>query len=137
LKPAYAHWLDIASASPVGQPITITAWADVTDIAMITEPEHVEALDSKFIWSRDYVESRFSWKRRDPLWVLVLRVHRLHEVLEVPWRDEYGGCTSWIDYHSVPADPGALASDVVLSDVAFEAKRTGVRDALPSTCWHS
>ena len=26
---------------------------------------------------REYVESRFNWKKRDPLWVLVLRVHRL------------------------------------------------------------
>jgi hypothetical protein len=134
LKTAYAHWVDLADASAVGGPVTVRAWADIVDIATITEPEHVDALDSKLIWARDYVESRFKWKRRDPLWVLVLRVHRLAEPLTVPWKDEYGGCTSWVDYAGLP-DPGSLASELVLSDVAFEAKHKGVRDALPAECW--
>jgi hypothetical protein len=134
LKAAYAHWVDLADASVVGGPVTVQGWADIVDVATITEPEHVDALDSKLIWARDYVESRFKWKRRDPLWVLVLRVHRLAEPLTVPWNDEYGGCTSWVDYAGLP-DPETVASDPVLSDVAFEAKRNGVRDTLPAECW--
>ena len=137
LKAAYAHWIDLAHASPVGQPIEVPGWADVVDVATITEPEHLDAIDSKLIWSRDYVESRFTWKRRDPLWVLVLRVHRLDELQRVPWHDEYGGCTSWVTYKGLPADPGTLASHEVLSDVAFEAKRKGVRESLPGECWRA
>ena len=38
----------------------------------------LDALDGKVIWSREYVETRFKWKKRDPLWILALRVHRLH-----------------------------------------------------------
>jgi hypothetical protein len=136
LKPAYAHWVDLADASPVGQPITVHGWADVVDVATITEPEHVDALDSKLVWARDYVESRFKWKRRDPLWVLVLRAHRLLEPVTVPWKDEYGGCTSWVTYDGLPDDPASLPSELVLSDVAFEAKRKGIRDALPAECWN-
>jgi len=134
LKPAYAHWVDLADASPAGGPVTVHGWADIVDVATITEPEHVDALDSKLVWARDYVESRFKWKRRDPLWVLVLRVHRLAEPLTVPWKDEYGGCTSWVDYDGLP-DPATVASEPVLSDVAFEAKHKGVREALPEECW--
>jgi hypothetical protein len=134
LKAAYSQWVDLADTSPVGGPVTVHGWADVVDVATISEPEHVEALDSKLIWARDYVDSRFKWKRRDPLWVLVLRVHRLAEPLTVPWKDEYGGCTSWVTYDGLP-DPASLASEVVLSDVAFEAKRKGVREALPEECW--
>ena len=135
LKPAYAHWVDLADASPVGGPITMHGWADVVDVATITEPEHVEALDSKLIWTREYVDSRFNWKKRDPLWVLVLRVHRLAEPVTVGWDDAYGGCTSWVDYNGAPADPAALPSELVLSDVAFEAKHKGLREALPAECW--
>jgi hypothetical protein len=135
LKPAYAHWVDLADAAPVGQPVTLHGWADIVDIATITEPEHLDALDSKLVWSRDYVESRFNWKRRDPLWVLVMRVHRLAEPVTVAWNDEYGGCTSWVDYAGLPDDPALLPSEVVLSDVAFEAKRKGVRESLPPECW--
>jgi hypothetical protein len=136
LKAAYAHWVDLADASVVGGPVTLQAWAEVTDVATITEPEQVDALDSKLIWSRAYVESRFKWKRRDPLWVLVLRVHRLAEPLMVPWRDEYAGCTSWVDYTGLP-DPASVASEPVLSDIAFEAKRNGVRESLPAECWEA
>lgn len=134
LKSAYAHWVDLADASPVGGPVTVQGWADIVDVATITEPEQLEALDSKLIWARDYVETRFKWKRRDPLWVLVLRVHRLDEPLTVPWKDEYGGCTSWVDYAGLP-DPEQLPSQPVLSDVAFAAKHNGVREALPVECW--
>jgi hypothetical protein len=137
LKPAYAHWVDLADAAPVGQPITVQGWADIVDIATISEPEHLDALDSKLIWARDYVESRFTWKRRDPLWVLVMRIHRLETPLTVPWNDTYGGCTSWVDYDGLPADPTTLAGAPVLSDVAFEAKHKGIRDALPAECFET
>ena len=135
LKAAYAHWVDLADASPVGQPITVRGWADIVDIATITDPEHVDALDSKLVWAREYVESRFNWKARDPLWVLVMRVHRLDDPLTVPWKDTYGGCTSWVTYDGLPADPATLRAEPVLSDVAFEAKHKGIRDALPRECW--
>jgi hypothetical protein len=132
---AYAHWIDLADASPVSGPITVAGWADLVDVATITEPEHVEALESKLIWTGDYVVSRFKWKSRDPLWVLVLRVHRLDEPITIGWRDEYGGCTSWVDCEGLAADPATVPSQVVISDVAFDAKRQGIRDTLPEKCW--
>jgi hypothetical protein len=135
LKPAYAHWVDLADASPVGQPVTLHGWADIVDVAKITEAEHLDAIDSKIIWARDYVESRFAWKARDPLWVLVLRARRLDDPITVPWKDEYGGCTSWVSYDALPADPATRPSEPSLSDVAFEAKHKGIREALPADCW--
>lgn len=131
VKPAYRHWLDLAPAAPVGEPITIRGWADVVAAATITEPEHLAALDSKSIWTADYAASRLRWKARDPLWVLVLRVHRLAEPVTVPWDDRYGGCTSWVTLDGLPDDPASLPSEPVLSDVAFEARVKGIRDALP------
>lgn len=135
LKAAYAHWVDLAAASPVGEPVTVVGWADLVATATISEPEQLDALDNKTIWSRDYVTRRFSWKWRDPLWVLALRVHRLDEPLMVPWDDAYGGCTSWVTYAGLPADPAGVPSQPALSDVAFDARLNGVRDALPDTCW--
>jgi hypothetical protein len=135
LKPAYRHWVDLATASPVGEAITIAGWADVTDVATITEAEHLEAIASKLIWTDEYAESRLKWKKRDPLWVLVMRAHRLDEPITVPWSEAYGGCTSWVSLDGLPADPAAVASHPALSDIAFESKRKGVREALPAECW--
>ncbi len=131
LKPAYRHMIDLASASPVGEPIRIDGWADIVGVAKVAQPEELAALDSKFIWTLDYAESRLRWKKRDPLWVLALRVHRLLEPVIVPWREEYGGCTSWVDLEGLPDDPAALPSELALSDTAFGARMNGVIGALP------
>ena len=95
----------------------------------ITDEATVDALAGKTIWASDYAQSRLKWKKRDPLWVLTLRVYRLREPVTIGWRDEYGGCTSWVSLADLPADPRDLASEPALSDVAFEARRKGV-DAL-------
>jgi hypothetical protein len=132
LKPPYRHWLDTAPGSPVGEPIRLYGWADVVGIAKLTEPEQLSELDSKFIWTPDYAASRLKWKKRDPLWVLALRAHRLEEPVTVPWKEEYGGCTSWVDLDGLPADPASLPSSPALSDVAFEARLKGTVEALPN-----
>ena len=131
LKPAYRHQIDLSPGSPVGEPIRIDGWADTVGVATITDPDHLAALDSKLIWTLDYAASRLKWKKRDPLWVLALRVHRLQEPVTVPWRDEYGGCTSWVELDGLPADPASLPSEPALSDVAFEGRLKGVVDTLP------
>jgi hypothetical protein len=132
LKEPYRHWIDLAHAAPVGEDITIEGWADVVKLATITEAEELDAIASKLIWTDDYAASRFTWKRRDPLWVLALRVHRLLEPVTVAWDDAYGGCTSWVQLAGLPDDPASLPSRPALSDVAFPARLKGCVEALPS-----
>jgi hypothetical protein len=132
LKPAYRHMVDLAPASPVGEPIRIDGWADIVGVATVTEPDQLAALDSKLIWTLDYAESRLRWKKRDPLWVLALRVHRLVEPVVVPWREEYGGCTSWVDLEGLPDDPAEVPNEPALSNTAFGARMKGVTGALPA-----
>lgn len=132
LKAAYRHTIDLSTASPVGEPIRIEGWADVVGVATVADPEQLAGIDSKTIWTHEYAESRLKWKRRDPLWVLALRTYRLADAITVPWRDEYGGCTSWVDLADLPDDPAALPSDPALSDVAFKARLTGVAGELPA-----
>ena len=121
LKPAYRHRVD-GGTDPRDGEIRIDGWADVVGVAKLTEPEHLEALDSRLIWSGDYASSRLSWKRRDPLWVLVLRAHRLVEPVTVPSDDLAG----------LAADPAdGPASEPALSEAAFQARYNGVAGALP------
>ncbi len=137
LKPAYRGWLDLASSAPVGHDIRVEGWVDVVAHATIDAPEHLDALDAKVIWTGDYAASRLQWKSRDPLWVLVLRAHRLHDPIVVEWNDDYGGCTSWVTLAGLPEDPASCASEPALSDVAFEGRWKGVRAALPEDRWVS
>jgi hypothetical protein len=64
-------------------------------------------------------------------------VHRLAEPITVAWDESYGGCTSWVTYDGLPADPASLPGEKVLSDVAFDAKHKGLRDSLPEECWNA
>jgi hypothetical protein len=132
LKEPYRHWIDLAHAAPVGDAIVIEGWADVVRVATVSTTEELAAIESKLIWTADYAETRLGWKHRDPLWVIALRAHRLLEPVTVPWREEYGGCTSWVQLDGLPDDPATLPSELALSDVAFDARLKGTIDALPT-----
>ena len=131
LKPAYQRWVETTTATaPPDRAIRIEGWADIVGVATVTEPQILDALDGKVIWARSYIESRFRWKARDPLHVLALRVHRLDDPITVDFRDEYGGCTSWVDLHELPA-PDSVAATPALSDTAFDARLKSAADAIP------
>jgi len=132
LKPAYRHALDeTLAAAPPDTVVRIPGWAEVVGVATVTDPDDLATLDSKFIWTSDYAASRLHWKKRDPLWVLALRVHCLTQPIEVEFDEAYAGCTSWVDVTGVPDDPATVPSTPALSDETFAARLGGVRDALP------
>jgi hypothetical protein len=129
LKAPYQHWIDLAPGARVGDAITVHGFVDIVETHTVSEPEQLDALAGKVIWTADYAASRLAWKQRDPLWVLVLRAYRLAEPIAVPWDADYGGCTSWVDLAGLPADPHALLNAPALSDEAFAARHKGVREA--------
>jgi len=132
VRPAYQRWIDDSEReAPPERAIRVEGWADVVGVARLTDPDDLAKIDGKFIWTGEYAASRLSWKARDPLWVLALRAHRLVEPVTVPFRDEYGGCTSWVDLAELPDDPAALASEPALSDGAFEARLGFAANDLP------
>ncbi len=115
----------------VHAPITIEGWADIVGVAELTDPDDLAKIDGKFIWTLDYAASRLKWKKRDPLWVLAMRAHRLDDPITVQWREEYGGCTSWVTLDGLPDDPASLPSEPALSDGAFEARLGFAANDLP------
>jgi hypothetical protein len=132
LKPAYRRWVDDSAADvPPDRAIRVSGWADVTRVARVTEPEQLERLASRLIWSCEYAASRLHWKRHDPLWILALRAHQLTDPIVVPWRDDYRGCTSWVPLVDLPADPASLPSTPALTDATFASRLELVERELP------
>jgi hypothetical protein len=129
VKAAYRHW--VAPDEPDERAVTVAGWAEVVGVATISDAAALASIEGRTIWTGEYAASRLHWKARDPLWVLALRVHRLDEPITVPYRDEYGGCTSWVDLEGLPATPDEVPAQPALSDVAFAARLQGLRDALP------
>jgi hypothetical protein len=130
LKPAYRRWVsDTEGASESGR-VAISGWAEVAGVLTITDPEELARVDSKLIWTHDYATSRLGWKARQPLWILALRAHRLETPCVVPYREEYGGCTSWVEMVGLPEDPRALPAEAALTDDSFAGRLTLVEKEL-------
>lgn len=125
---------DIVRQTPPAGLLRVEAWADIVATATVESPDGLGPIDDELIWTREYAEQRLHWKPKHPLWVLALRTYRLDEPLLVPWREEYRGCTSWVDLLGLPPDPAALRSTPALDDTAFEARLQALQAALPEPC---
>ena len=96
---------------------SVTVFAEVEGAYEISEAAELSALDVHHMWTPEYAESRFKWRPKKPLTVLVLRAYLLPEKVELPYRDEYGGCKSWIGLQESVSVEGARAA---LSDEDFD-----------------
>ncbi len=98
-------------------PLCFSSFAEVGGAYEISEAEELSALDPHHMWTSEYAESRFKWRPKKPLTVLVLRTYLLPRAVELPYKDEYGGCKSWIGLAESVSVEGARA---VLSDEDFD-----------------
>lgn len=129
LKPAYRRWLADAP-SPEPGTVQVSGWADIVGAVTLTDADELGRLSSKLIWTSEYAASRLGWKARQPLWVLALRTYQLETPCTVPYRDAYGGCTSWVDLDGLPDDPTTLRAEPALTDDTFAARLTLVEKEL-------
>jgi hypothetical protein len=111
-------------------PLRFSSFAEVEGAYEVSEAEELSALDEHHMWTPEYAESRFKWRPKKPLTVLVLRTYLLPRAVELPYRDEYGGCKSWTELQEPVSIDGARAA---LSDEDFQrlvAPAVGVLRAL-------
>ena len=111
-------------------PLRFSSFAEVEGAYEVSEAEELSALDEHHMWTPEYAESRFKWRPKKPLTVLVLRMYLLPRAVELPYRDEYGGCKSWTELQEPVSVDGARAA---LSDEDFQrlvAPAVGVLRAL-------
>ena len=123
-------------APPEGR-LRFEVWVEIVETASLTEPEQVAALDGFHIWTPDYAVQRFRWRPNAPLLVLVLRTYRLATPLDVPVREPYAGCASWVPMLDLPADPTTVAAAPALSDEAFERECARLHGALPGLAFEA
>lgn len=129
IKPAEQLRVDesMAGWSPHLQTIRLTAYAEVTKDLEIRDQETLERLHDFHMWTSDFAETRLKWKRKDPLHVLLLRVYRLNEPMEIPVLPEYNGCKSWI---SVPNGPVLREMTPVLDVAEYDRQVKRIEEAL-------
>jgi hypothetical protein len=69
-------------------PLRFSSFAEVAGAYEISEAAELSALDPYHMWTPEYAGSRFKWRPKKPLTVLVLRTYLLPEPIELPYSDE-------------------------------------------------
>ncbi len=121
LKPAYrrARELSLPEEPPPAGHVRVDGWAELVGRGVTgLDTARVAALNSKSVLDLDALATAAGGAEVE---VLALRAHRLVDALTVP-----------ADLSGLPPDPSNGKSELVLSDVAFEARLKGLVEALPS-----
>ena len=117
LKPEYRELMRKIPSLTDDGPLRFSSFAEVEGAYEVSEAEDLASLDPYHMWTSEYAESRFKWRPKKPLTVLVLRTYLMPETVKLPYRDEYGGCKSWIELSETVSVEGARPA---LSDEDFD-----------------
>ena len=100
LKPEYQSRVTPVASGWHPQQVTISSWAEITDVLPVSEENTVKALLPLHIWNEQFIRSRLKWKPHQPIYILLLRTYKLLAPQVIDYRTQYGGCTSWLDLDS-------------------------------------
>ncbi len=100
--------------------VQLELYATVADVVQVTDLDRLRGLEGLHVLSRECVVSRFNYRNRPGVHVLVLRVYRRPAPLQTQNTSEYDGCVSWVDLEQPVETAGCLP---VISDAEFERRR--------------
>lgn len=124
LRPDFLPHLDAAEALPHGaDQVRIEHHAVVEDALRVESLEALRRLDGLHPLTPETVESRFAYRNRPYLHVLVLRVFRMPRPYLIPNTLAYEGCVSWVELDDALPTEGARP---VLLDGEFAARHAEV-----------
>jgi hypothetical protein len=127
LKAAYADRVQTVASGWHPETVALQAWANITHVLAVYEPQRVMALDPWHIWNERFINERLKWKAQSPLFVLLLRSYRLPQALVIPWEPAYGGCRSWLELRQAyPVE----TTQPVLSDTQYHQQVEAIQACL-------
>ncbi len=103
--------------------IAISAAGVVTDIVQLQSREQMDRLNEEHIWAKPLIDMRFDYRPENPLYLLIVRAHRLAEPVTIANTPAYAGCKSWVPLDQ-PVEMGPALP--VLDDARFEIRRKGI-----------
>lgn len=124
----HAFGQTVNQAEAIGR-VRIASYAIVTETIPVANPAALHTLESHHVWTPAYIRQRYDYKPANPLWLLLLRVHRLPHPVTFDETHTYRGCKSWVTLDFAIETAGAAP---VLPDREFEDRCRAIREALQS-----
>lgn len=115
LYPTYFHQGESESRPRV----EITHWCEVVKTWTIDDFAALERLQSEVVLPHETLAARYRFRPDQSLYVIAVRTWELASPAQVEFRENYGGCKSWI---SVDEEIDVDGSRPVLSDGELQAK---------------
>lgn len=105
IQPDYIDNLDIILQHQLTDPYHPTAnsgrnklnlYAKVIDVKEVGDKSIIRKLEKYHIWNDRYVNLRMDYNPKKPMSVLLLRVYKMNNPIEVDIIPEWAGCRSWV-----------------------------------------
>jgi hypothetical protein len=107
--------------------VVLSSAATVSDIIRLRDRAQMDRLEREHIWTSPLIDMRFNYRPQNPLYLLLLRVHRLSKPITIQNTPEYAGCKSWVPLSEQIKTAGARA---VVDAEHYEARRRAIKTAL-------
>jgi len=125
LKPKFQGYLEEAKKNtPSNGHNKISSYAEVITEADLSSEDKINSLSSLHIWSDSYIKERMNWMPEKPLKAIFLKVFKIPEK-EIPLKDEYQGCKSWININE-----DVVSGEPVLSESELQSKLKKFKDGI-------
>lgn len=126
LYPTYSHQGETDSRETV----RITHWVEVLRTWTVRDRETLNRLQPLVDLPQETLEARYRFRPDQALYVIAVRAFALPAPVDVRYREDYGGCRSWI---SVEDEIDVTGSRPVLSETELKAKVESVDALLTAT----
>ena len=118
---------EILREKPEENRVLFDAYGVVEEAFLVNEIKQMRHLRPYHILADHEIESRFYYRDRPGLYVVLLRMYRMNTPIELTVTKEYAGCKSWVD---LGVDLPTAGCRPVFSDEAFEARIQTIRSSL-------
>ena len=127
IKPAYSELF--ASLEPRDpEIIPFQYFAQVTDVVEApTQIEQFASLRAFHIWAQPYIDLRYKYRPDLPLFIVLVRIHRLPATIPLPNDRRYRGCRSWVELSD---DVSSDNAQPLASDAEFASRRSSLLAAI-------
>ncbi|MDQ3838715.1 MAG: DUF1802 family protein [Thermoproteota archaeon] len=104
IQPDFAHELTaMLQEERDKNKVRITSYARAIAVKQIEDVSLLSQLQKYHIWNESYVQVRVKYNPKKPMQVVLLRVYRLQDPIEVEMNSEWFGCRSWLDIQMFPS----------------------------------
>lgn len=114
------NWGYTVDNTPPKACISLPGWCEIDSSYPILNETEIAGIQDHHIFNDLYITQRFDFNPYDPLTLLILRVHKFYDPVEVQLLPDYLGCRSWI---ALKEEISLVSSSPVLSNVKFKAMK--------------